>query len=292
MDQPSWYFDREARLSSARLEVDAARATLEREVESLQSLLDESGGQELLDLEQRLSDAQAAFLVALEVRERADDGRDSQIQEQARGQYDVALSELEAAQDRYDDLLSTDDAEEIFDMRATVAVAQERYAAAVDRLNQLLTGDDALEVRAARDALLQAEARLEQARAALAVAQQSLQEAILGAPRSGVVVQSEVEVGSVVAPGQVAFVLADLASWQVETTDLAESDVALLSPGMPAVVTLDAFPGQSFSGTVREISYLSEDVRGSVTYTVAIDFNPGDVPVRWGMTAFVDITLP
>lgn len=292
MGQPSWYFEREARLRSARAEVDAARALLDKEVDGLQDLLEETGGQALLAVEQRLSDAQAAFLVARDVRERANAGRDSQIQEQARRQYDVALSELEAAQDRYDDLLSTEEAEDILEARAAVAVAQERYDAAFDSLNQLLSGDESLEVRAAEGAVRQAEAAVEQARAALSVAERSLSEALLSAPREGVVVQSEIEVGSVVAPGQAAFILADLASWQVETTDLVESDVALLSAGMPAVVSLDAFPGQSFPGTVREISYLSEDVRGSVTYTVTIDFDPGNVPVRWGMTAFVDINLP
>lgn len=292
MLQPTWYFEREARLGSARSEVEAARALLEREAEKLQSLLDEKGVEGLAAVEQRLSDAQAAFLVAREVRERADSGRDSQIQQQARQQYDVARSELEAAQDRYDDLLSTEEAEDILEARAAVSVARERYEASLDRLNQLLVGDDSLEVQAADQALQQAEAGLEQARAALVVAQQGLREAILSAPRAGVIVHSEIEIGSVVAPGQVAFLLADLSSWQVETTDLVESDVALLSPGMQADISLDAFPGQSFPGVVREISYLSEDVRGAVTYTVTIDFDPGGAPVRWGMTAFVDILLP
>jgi HlyD family secretion protein len=292
MEQPTWYFERETQTDSAQAEVDAARVLLEREVEGLHDLLDETGGQELFSLEQRLSDAQAAFLVAREVRERANAGRDMQIQEQARRQYDVALSELEAAQDRYGDLLSTDEANDILEARAAVAVAQERYEATLDRLNQLLWGDVSLEVRLAEDAVRQSEAGLDQARAALQVVEQGLRETLLSAPRAGMVVQSEIEAGSVVAPGQVAFLLADLSSWQVETTDLVESDVALLSPGMQASISLDAFPGQIFPGVVREISYLSEDVRGSVTYTVTLDFDPGEAPVRWGMTAFVDINLP
>ena len=292
MEQPSWYFERDAQLSSARAEVEAARALLDKEAAGLQRLIEESGGAELVAVEQRLSNAQTAFLVALEVRDRADDGRDSQLQDQARRQYDIAVSELEAAQDRYEDLLSTEAAEDILEARAAVAVTQERYDAAFDRFNRLLLGDESLEVRAAQDSLRQAEAALAQSQAALAVTQQSLIEAVLSAPRAGRIVQSEIEVGAVVSPGQIVLVLADLSSWQVETTDLVESDVALLSAGMPANVSLDAFPGQSFQGVVREISYVSENVRGSVTYTVTIDFDPGDAPVRWGMTAFVDITLP
>jgi HlyD family secretion protein len=291
MDQPSWYFERDARIRSAQVEVEAARAFLEREAQRLQSLLEESGGAELVSIEQRLANAQAAFLVAREVRDLADAGRDSQLQEQARRQYDVARSELEAAQDRYDDLLSGDSAEEILETRAAVAVAQERYDAAIDSVNRLMVGDEALEVRAARDTLSQAEAGLAQAQAALSVAQQSLREAVLSAPRAGTVVLTTIEPGAVVAPGQVALILADLTSWKVETTDLVESDVAMLTVGMPAVLSLDAFPGETLPGVVREIAYLSEDVRGSVTYTVTVDFDPGDLPVRRGMTAFVDISI-
>jgi multidrug efflux pump subunit AcrA (membrane-fusion protein) len=97
MDQPSWYFERDARIRSAQVEVEAAREFLERETQRLQRLLEESGGAELVTIEQRLANAQAAFLVAREVRDLADAGRDSQLQEQARRQYDVARSELEAA---------------------------------------------------------------------------------------------------------------------------------------------------------------------------------------------------
>jgi len=101
-----------------------------------------------------------------------------------------------------------------------------------------------------------------------------------------------VEVGEVAAPGAELALLADLSSWRVETTDLAETDVALVSPGMPAQISLDAFPDRVFEGVVREIDWVSEDSRGSVTYRVTLDFDPGGLPVRWGMTAFVDITPP
>jgi hypothetical protein len=78
----------------------------------------------------------------------------------------------------------------------------------------------------------------------------------------------------------------------VETSDLAESDVALIEEGMLTSVEIDAFPGQKFPGKVRTIDYRGQDQRGDVTFTVTIDFDPKDTLVRWGMTAFVDIPIP
>jgi len=67
--------------------------------------------------------------------------------------------------------------------------------------------------------------------------------------------------------------------------------VALLRPGMRATITLDAFPGREFSAVIRLIDFLGQERRGDMTYTVTLDFEPGEVPVRWGMSAFVDIPI-
>jgi multidrug resistance efflux pump len=114
----------------------------------------------------------------------------------------------------------------------------------------------------------------------------------LKSPIIGTVVEINVEVGTIVSPGWVIVNLADLTRWQVETTDLSENDVVLLKPGMSARVTLAAFPGGEFEGMVRKINLVGEDSRGSVVYSVLLDFDPAGEPVRWGMSAFVDISLP
>ena len=123
-------------------------------------------------------------------------------------------------------------------------------------------------------------------------AQEVLEDLELRAPFAGTVVAVDLKVGESVVPGLPVLTLADLSAWQVETIDLVEGDAALLALGMPATITLDAFPGERFTGMVREIALEGEDRRGDLTYTVTLDFDPGAAPVRWGMTAFVDITLP
>jgi len=134
-----------------------------------------------------------------------------------------------------------------------------------------------------------AEARLNNSQAQLAAAQKNLVELELKAPFDGTIVSLEIKEGQSVSPAIPAIILADLEKWQVETTDLQERDLRYIQTDMPARITLDAFPGSEFSGRVKSIDLYGEESRGAASYTVRFDFDPGDVPVRWRMTAFIDI---
>lgn len=136
-----------------------------------------------------------------------------------------------------------------------------------------------------------AKARVENAQTQLTVAKTSLEDLELLTPISGTVVKLDVKPGEYVLPGTPLVVIADLSKWQMETTNLSEIDAVALSPGMKAVIVLDAVPDQKFLGTVVDISNFPEELRGDVTYQVTLSFDPQGFPVRWGMTAFVDITL-
>lgn len=201
-------------------------------------------------------------------------------------------SRLSQAQKEYDDavrllnnLLGTTNEIDLEQAEADLALAQVRLANAQRDYEDFKDGPDPDEVELAKS-------RLANATAQVAAARDALGDLELRAPFSGTLVSSDLKAGEFVSPGIPVATLADLSAWQVETIDLAESDVALLSPGMPAEVTLDAFPSQRFSGVIREIDLQGADRRGDITYTVTLDFDPGDVPVRWEMTAFVDISLP
>jgi multidrug resistance efflux pump len=168
---------------------------------------------------------------------------------------------------------------------ANLALAQAQLDDAEREYEALLGGPNP-------DDLILAEARLSNAEAQLEASKAALKDLELRAPFAGTVISMDLKVGEFFNPSVPVLLLADLSSWQVDTTDLSESDVALLEVGMGAIVTLDAFPDQTFKGVIHEISLLGEDQRGSVTYTVSVDFDPGNTPVRWRMTAFIDITLP
>jgi HlyD family secretion protein len=92
-------------------------------------------------------------------------------------------------------------------------------------------------------------------------------------------------------PGVPVVQLADFTAWQVETTDLTELDVVNLDIGQKVNVEVDALPGQRLEGTIAEIASMSVLKHGDVTYqvTVALE-NSENLPLRWGMTAFVDFT--
>jgi hypothetical protein len=57
-------------------------------------------------------------------------------------------------------------------------------------------------------------------------------------------------------------------------------------------VSVDAITDREFNGIVTEVAPRSETKRGDVTYTVTIELTDADdAPLRWGLTAFVDITV-
>ena len=154
---------------------------------------------------------------------------------------------------------------------------------AQNNLDELLAGAEEADIEAAR-------LDVETAQLALDEANSSLAEATLVAPFDGVVAVVEVDAGDAVTPGQTVLVLAALDQLQARTTDLTELDVARVEEGQAAVVTVDAIPGEELAGVVREIALQPGDYRGDVVYAVTIALtNTGEAPLRWGMTAMVEI---
>jgi HlyD family secretion protein len=150
-------------------------------------------------------------------------------------------------------------------------------------LDKLLEGADALDIEAAQ-------LDVDAAQLALEEAQSHLEDAVLTAPFDGIVAAVEVEEQDTVVPGQVVVVLATLDELQARTTDLTELDVARVEEGQSATVTVDALPDDAFTGTVREIALQPGDYRGDVVYAVTVELPNADrAPLRWGMTALVEI---
>jgi multidrug resistance efflux pump len=165
---------------------------------------------------------------------------------------------------------------------AQVAIAEAAVAQAQAQLDLLRAGPRAVDVAAARAAVAQAQAGLDGARSALGKAQ-------LVAPFAGTVAAVWARPGEIVSPGQQVLALGDLSAYQVETTDLRETDVARVAMGQPVEVTFDALPNQSFAGRIVRIAPMATQAQGSVNYTAIVELDELDPAVRWGMTAFVNI---
>ena len=131
---------------------------------------------------------------------------------------------------------------------------------------------------------------VEQARAAYHEAQINLNYTDIISPTDGVVISKSVDVGQTVAASlqsPTLFTIAqDLRKMEVDT-NVAESDVGKLTAGMPVTFTVDAFAGERFSGTVRQVRNAPQTVQNVVTYNAVIDVANDDLRLRPGMTANV-----
>jgi HlyD family secretion protein len=168
--------------------------------------------------------------------------------------------------------------------QAAVAAVQAQHDAAQARLDQMMAG-------ATQEQIAVAEANVAQAQAAADLAQAAVDKLQLKAPFAGTLGNVYVREGEMLAPGQSVLALGDLSSLRVETTDLSEVDVARVAVGQPVNVTFDALKGQRLQGRVTRIAPMSSASQGGVNYTVIVELDQLDPALKWGMTAFTDITF-
>jgi HlyD family secretion protein len=146
----------------------------------------------------------------------------------------------------------------------------------------------------AKASLVASRAQAAQAQANLAQAKLQLSYATIYSPVDGVVLSRAVDVGQTVAASLSAptlFTIAeDLARMQIDTA-VAEADVGRLTEGMKAQFTVDAFPGKTFEGIVRQVRNDPMTTSGVVTYDAVIDVENADKSLRPGMTANVTFVL-
>src|SRR5688572_26377747 len=165
-------------------------------------------------------------------------------------------------------------------------VYEQRLISETERDNAVATA------RSARAAVDQAQAQLAQSRAQLEQAQTNLRYTDILSPTDGVVISRAVNVGQTVAASlsaPVIFTIAqDLRKMEVHT-NVAESDIGRLKPGMRVSFTVDAYPGEPFRGSIRDIRNAPQVVQNVVTYDAVIDVSNDDLKLKPGMTATVSV---
>lgn len=130
----------------------------------------------------------------------------------------------------------------------------------------------------ARTALDVAKAQLGTAEARLRSLRAQLDYTVIRAPLSGVVIDRNVEVGEMVAPGGFATQqstgaivrIADPRSLEVEA-DINESYIARLKIGQPASIKIDAVPDRAYSGKLRQIVPTADRQKAVVEVKVTVD---------------------
>jgi multidrug resistance efflux pump len=297
-DQPTWYFNRDERLEATQAEVNAAKTDLENEQAKLQSVEQQVESLAFLEAEEKLAQTRIAFENAEDVLDRTSGSTGAELRDAAETALDDAELDLEDAQQDYDDALTSDDADDMLEARARVYVAQERYDMAMDALRAFQTGADSPEVLLAMKAVEQAGVMLEQARASLkqVQAQLSLLEAqmeklAVRAPQDGVVLVRSVQPGEVLQAGMTAMTLAKLDRLTV-TVYLPENRYGEVSLGDIATLSVDSFPGETFSATVTRIADQAEytprnvqtkEERQTTVYALELSVENPDGKLKPGM---------
>ena len=129
---------------------------------------------------------------------------------------------------------------------------------------------------------------------ALQKAQQNLSYTSIYAPIDGVVVERNVNSGQTVAASlsapQLFLIANDLAHMQI-LAQVGESDIEQIKQDQPVKFTVQALPGQTFTGTVQQVRLQSTTVDNVVNYTVVVTLENPDRKLLPGMTARVDFLV-
>src|SRR6476659_1020377 len=118
------------------------------------------------------------------------------------------------------------------------------------------------------------EAALVQAKSQLHTAEVNREHTVITAPIDGIVIQRAVEPGQTVNAGMNAPLLyilaADLTKMQVNA-NIDEADVGSMRPGQHVTFRVDAFPAETFTGTVQQVRLQPTTVQNVVTYQTVIE---------------------
>jgi len=159
-----------------------------------------------------------------------------------------------------------------------------------------------------------ANAQVAAQQAAVQLAQNNLDAAVLVAPTDGTVTTISGAVGQWLSGGATSgaaatsasgassgssssssnsssFIsLTSLSGLQV-TAQINESDIGRIQTGQPITFTVDAFPNRTFTGKVAIIQPLGQNVSNVVSYTITSTIDQSDVQLLPGMTATVNVVI-
>jgi HlyD family secretion protein len=176
--------------------------------------------------------------------------------------------------------------------KQTLDDAQARYDAQVARFASYEKTHALVRIGPRREEIDAMRAQVIQAEGALAFVQTQLDNTVIRAPVSGVILERNVERGEFVTTGFVGdrgakgyvVSLADLNDLQVEL-DINQNDFARLGPRQPAIITTDAYPDRKYQGEIVEIS--PEANRQKATVQVKVKVLAPDEYLRPEMNASV-----
>jgi HlyD family secretion protein len=145
--------------------------------------------------------------------------------------------------------------------------------------------------------LLAVERRVDQARATLEGAQDTLAKTTVRSPIDGIVTARRVEEGEVAvigiqnSPGTVLLTISDMSVVESEM-EVDETSIPSVALGQEAVTRIDAYPNQTFKGTVTEVGtspILTTTATEAIKFKVKVRIDNPPKGIRPGLSVQADI---
>ncbi|MDI3465774.1 MAG: HlyD family secretion protein [Nitrospira sp.] len=176
--------------------------------------------------------------------------------------------------------------------KTVVAVAEAKLREAQEQLRLVRKGPRVEKIERSR-------AQLQQAKAALALAETRLSYAMLTSPLTGLVLSHNIEPGEFVAAGTPIVTVGDLEHVWLRAY-VNETDLGRVKVGQTATVTTDTFPDKAYEGRVSFIasqaeftpkSVQTEKERVKLVYRLKITIDNPHMELKAGMPADAKIVL-
>ena len=278
-----------------------AQVGIQQAQAQLQQLQESAGAADVTAAEAALASAQQGLKSAQAAYQQTLQGPDKDTLAAAQAQVAQALVQLQQAQQAYDKVKDRPDvglmpqsiqlqnasialetaqaqyrAAEKSVTSAQVAAARSQVTAAEAQVAQAQASLDRLKRGASQGQLAAARAGVDQAMLSLQVAQRRVENARILAPWDGIITQVAIVPGAQAAPAQPALKLADVSKFHLDV-QVDEVDIAVIEPGQPVQVEIDALPDEKLTGTVSRISpAATTSTTGNVSYNVRLDIDSNE----------------
>lgn len=205
---------------------------------------------------------------------------------QARTQVEQWAAQVAAAEAQY-----ASAQQEVAAAAAQISTAQAQQAAAAADLDLLKEGSTDYTIRALLAAQQQAQAKLDQALL-------QLEKTEITAPADGILLRSSIEQGEVAKVGATLFTMMKADQLKLKVY-IPEAQLGRVHPGETVGIRVDAYPDQTFTGTISAIADKAEftprnvqtpNERTKLVFAVTIRITEGLDKLKPGMPA--DVFLP
>jgi HlyD family secretion protein len=187
-------------------------------------------------------------------------------------------------------------------MQADIALAQARVetTSAQRRRAEQLSKAGVISAQDLENTRLEetnARAQLVKAKTNLELAQEKMGDVTIRAPIAGTVIEKTVEQGQIIASasgnvsgGTTLVKMADLSTVQARAL-VDEVDIGRIQPGQPAAVTVEAYPGRTFRGTVAKVEPQAVVEQNVTMFPVLVKLENPERLLKPGMNSEVSIDI-